>query len=114
MGKLLFIPMQTENQFKMIASITNRIFKMYGDLHEVYAMVASDWEERMAILCPRIKLATFSHPNEQLQKEWIARTGKNKNEILAKLCEEYVHIWNHGKKTDMVIIVNNNNNLLFD
>lgn len=102
MGKLMFIPMQTENQFKMCVSITRQIIKMYGDQHEIYCVTGKDWEQKLAHMCPQIKVATYCHPNDQLQKEWLARTGKNKHQILAKLCEEYVHVWNNGKKTDMV------------
>lgn len=102
MGKLLFLPMATENQFRMCNSIAEKIIEMYGDRHEIYVAVGKDWEAKLHKMCPSLKIATFRHPNDQLQREWIARTGKNKSEILAKLCEEYVQIWNDPQTTDMV------------
>ena len=103
MGKLLFIPMATESQFRICVSIAKKIRAMHGDQHEIYVIVGKDWEERLAVMCPEIKLATFRHPNEQLQKEWLARTGKNKSEVVANLCDDYVKVWNNPqRKIEMV------------
>lgn len=103
MGKLLIIPMQTESQFKICTSIARKIQAIHGDQHEIHVIVGKDWEERLAVMCPEIKLATFRHPNEQLQKEWLARTGKNKSEVVANLCEDYIRVWNSpSRRIDMV------------
>lgn len=103
MGKLMIMPMQTESQFKICTSIARKIIAMHGDQHEIYVIVGKDWEERLAEMCPEIKRATFHHPNEELQKEWLARTGKNKNEVIANLCEDYIRVWNNPqRKIDMV------------
>lgn len=93
MGKLMIIPMQTESQFKICISIARQIRAKHGDQIEIFVVVGKDWEQRLADMCPEIKLATFRHPNEQLQKEWLARTGKNKSEVVANLCEDYIKVW---------------------
>lgn len=103
MGKLMIMPMQTETQLKICTAIARKIISMHGDQHQIYVVVEKDWEERLAQMCPEIKLATFHHPDEELQREWLARTGKNKNEVIANLCEDYIRVWNNPqRKTDMV------------
>lgn len=62
-------------------SISNRIFQLYGDKHEIYFLVNKGYAEKLSKTHPQIKCLIYLHP--YLDKE------KDEDDYMIRMFEEF-------------------------